>query len=565
MKRTQVLTLLVAALLGVFAFGASQSAMAELTKPMATISFSGHDAVISDIDYLGKLGDNPDLAMVAEGFLAAATQGKGLDGLDKARPWGVALFPNPTDPTEEPTVVLFIPVTDAKKLLAVLNEAGMETKDGADGAVQIVLPDAPMELHAKQIGTWAFVTNKKDYLGDMPADPLAWLGGTEAKYDIALRVIVQNIPGTLRETFVQQLEFLLQMAAMQSPNQAAAAQMQQVVAQIKRMANELDAVTVGAAINDASGKTYLDVEVTAVSGTETAQDFARVKPAPSRMSGFYVPEATVVIQSVATMSKDEIARAVESVKSAHGQFVEELANQDLPEEQLSKVKKVIGDLVNIATKTIEGGKTDLGASLWLDADKAAVVVGSLIVDGKELEATLKEMVELAVAETPELASMIQLNAAEFEGISLHTFTMPVPPVDERETVVELIGETVEAVVGTSEDAVYVAIGRDAMAKLKAAISGSKSSAGENVLPSRMSLAVTPLVRFIGKVVPNEEAKFQMEMVAGMLEQAGSENHVLMTVEPVANGMRQRIEIEQGILKMLGTMSKMATQGMSPMP
>ena len=565
MKRNQVLTLLAAALLGVVVFGASQPAMAELSKPMATISFSGHDPLMSDVDYVGKLGDNPDLAKVAEGFLTAATQGKGLDGLDKTRPWGAALFANPTNPTEEPTVVLFIPVTDAKKLLAVLNEAGMETKDGADGAVQIVLPDAPMELHAKQIGTWAFVTNKKDQLGDMPSDPLAWLGGTETKYDIALRVIVKDIPETLRETFVQQLEFMFQMAAMQSPNQAAAAQMQQAVEQIKRMANEIDAITLGMAVNDAAGKTYLDVEVTAVPGTQTAEDLARAKPAPSRMSGFYVPEATLTLQSVATMSEDDITRTVEAIKGAHEQFVAELANQDLPEEQLAKVKKVIGELVAIATKTVEGGKTDLGASLWLDADKAAVVVGSLIVDGKKLEATLKEMLELAVAESPELASMIQLNAAEFEGVALHTFSMPVPPVDNRETMVELIGETVEAVVGTSDDGVYVAIGRDAMTKLKAALGASKSAAAATVPPSRMSLAVTPLVRFIGKVVPSEEAKLQMEMVAGMLEQAGSDNHVLMTVEPVANGMRQRIEFEQGILKVLGAVSKMATQGMEPMP
>jgi hypothetical protein len=193
-----------------------------------------------------------------------------------------------------------------------------------------------------------------------------------------------------------------------------------------------------------------------------------------------------------------------------------------------------------------------------------MAAGGAIVDGEKLEATLKEIVALATKDTPELQKFLKLDAETYAGVKLHTFTMPLPPdVPNREKVVELVGENLEAVIGTSPTGAYIAIGRDAVAKLKAALDASKSATGD-VLPTRGALAVVPLAQFIAAVADDDNVKQQATMVAGILESAGSEGHVLLTVEAIANGVRERVEIEQGLLKALSGMSaKMVPGGPTP--
>ena len=68
------------------------------------------------------------------------------------------------------------------------------------------------------------------------------------------------------------------------------------------------------------------------------------------------------------------------------------------------------------------------------------------------------------------------------------------------------------------------------------------------------------------MVDDDETKQQLDGVAALLEQSSGEDHVVVTIESIPNGMRERIEVEKGILKMLGAMSQQAVPGdMMPMP
>jgi hypothetical protein len=184
--RNRSVAVLAAILLCTVAFGLAQSAAAEAPKPILTVSVAGYDALLSDLGYIGQLGGNPDLPKLAEGFLMDATEGKGLEGLDKERPLGMALFPDPGDPVEEPTILIFVPVTDNDKLLEVVRKLGLETEDGPDGSLELRTPDGdPMnpQLFVKKMGDWAYVTNRLGRLGEMPKDPTTLLGGSEKQYD----------------------------------------------------------------------------------------------------------------------------------------------------------------------------------------------------------------------------------------------------------------------------------------------------------------------------------------------------------------------------------------------
>ena len=67
---------------------------AKPAKPVVVTSFAGYDALMNDVKFLGKLSDTPELAITVDFVVKMATKGKGLAGLDTARPWGGTSMPS---------------------------------------------------------------------------------------------------------------------------------------------------------------------------------------------------------------------------------------------------------------------------------------------------------------------------------------------------------------------------------------------------------------------------------------------------------------------------------------
>ena len=87
---------------------------AQDAKPVLTAAFAGYDEVFADLEYVGGLVDQPEMAKGLEAMLTMMTGGQGLAGLDKAKPWGAAMYLSGA----EPHGFVFLPVKDMKKLLA---------------------------------------------------------------------------------------------------------------------------------------------------------------------------------------------------------------------------------------------------------------------------------------------------------------------------------------------------------------------------------------------------------------------------------------------------------------
>src|SRR5436190_10821416 len=85
-------------------------------QPIVVVSLSGYAEILKDIDFLGDLGNKPDMANTLEAILNLFTAQKGLDGLDKERPWGLAI----TTHDGQMPIFGFLPVTDLEKLFDAL-------------------------------------------------------------------------------------------------------------------------------------------------------------------------------------------------------------------------------------------------------------------------------------------------------------------------------------------------------------------------------------------------------------------------------------------------------------
>ncbi len=148
---------------------------AAAAKPFVTVSFAGYNALRGQIDAVGKLAGNPGLAPGLEGVVTLLTQGKGLAGLDKTRPWGAVVPVSSQDRTFDllaASYYVFVPVTDLKQLAALLpNPAnGKPLTPGADGVYEITFRPGDT-FYVMQKGSWAFLAGNREVLKDVPADP----------------------------------------------------------------------------------------------------------------------------------------------------------------------------------------------------------------------------------------------------------------------------------------------------------------------------------------------------------------------------------------------------------
>ncbi|HEY1599790.1 MAG TPA: hypothetical protein VGG64_09325, partial [Pirellulales bacterium] len=144
MRKTLLSTIAVALLLA----GSASHAQAQGDmKPILVVSLAGYQRIIDDLAFVGKLSGSPDLAKNLEGMIGFFTQGQGLAGLDKTKPWGLAAS---TDGLSF-QLLGFIPVTDTKKLLDALS-GFLGDPDNEGGIYKLQAPGLPIPLYIKEEG-----------------------------------------------------------------------------------------------------------------------------------------------------------------------------------------------------------------------------------------------------------------------------------------------------------------------------------------------------------------------------------------------------------------------------
>jgi hypothetical protein len=518
-------------------------------KPLVTASFSGYDKLFANIGVIGGLAGNPDVGKGMEMMLKLMTQGKGLVGLDTKQPWGLVVQ---TKGEQQFTVCGFVPVTDLKQLMDL-------AKSMPQFAKAIELKDDVYEIRAggspvfvKQKANWALVSDKVENLAQAPSDPLKALGDLPQRYDLAVRASIKGLPKTYREQIAAQLRAGAEVGLQQMPGESEdeyALRLnvaKQAVQQVTTLVNELDDVLLGWTVDAKAKTTYLDLELTAQTGTKLAQQFAEIKPGKTNFAGLLMPGAAVTANTVGMLTDAQVAQAKSGLTSLRASVTKELGNQGLTEVQLKLAKQLFGDMIDVVEKTVDAKKADGAVSLMLDPKAVTILAGASIADGAKLEKTFQRLAE-EIKKSGEKAG-VTVKDETYQDIHLHTITGPTI----ASQMVPLVGETTEAVVGIADDKVLLSVGRDAGKTLKKAIDSSKSASDKEVSPLEIRVSVKPIAKFLAEVSEDEQVKAMAAKVAEALDKVGDKDHVTVTTHAIPQGVRLRLEVEQGLLKVLGT-------------
>jgi hypothetical protein len=529
---------------------------AQTMQPVVVVSLAGYDELLSDVDFLGQVTGLPMLnAQMAEASLQQITQGQGLKGLDKKKPWGGVLL---SDGQATFKFLVFVPVSDVKGLVEAF--AGppfsFSAKDVDNGVVEVQGP-VPQPGFAKTQGNYTFFAQSASDLAELPKDPEALLSGLNKEYDLAVRAYVQNVPQAFRDQLLGGLKMGMQFS-LQQPNpgedpQAFALRKQlveQQLAQMETLFKELESFTIGAKIDGAAKTANLDIGVTVAANSKMAAQLAKMGEMKTDHAGFLAPDAAVNFTAVGMVDKDEMAQITTMLKTLSERAKSEIDQENAFPDAKTRdtAKEIVDDLLSVATKTIESGKIDVGGAVFLAPESATVVAGGTVADGATVESALKKFVEMAKSELPE----VKLNAGKIGDMTLHTMSIPVPDAEAQ----RVFGDAAELVVGIAPKSVQIAFGRKAGDALKKVADQSAAARGKTVPPFQFIVALTPVLKFANSIDPNP----QLASVAETVSAAPGKDHVSLVAQTAKNGILYRLKAEEGVLRALGAGVRAAMGG-----
>lgn len=528
MRKSLLSTLAVALLL----CGASRST-AEDPKPVIVASATSLDRLLSNVDKLGEMAESQALTNIVKFSAANFTK-----GVDKTKPAGVLV----TSDGLGFRTVGFVPVTDFKAVMTTLRG-----EDAGDGAYEVRLGRG--RAFAKQQGNWAYLSDNIDSLTDLPADPQKLLNGQEKEYDICVRALIQNIPEHMRDLAMGALKSGVQQAdrldgeteeEFKARMETATAAIDQIVTVI----DDTEHVTLGWSVDDKEKKTFVDLNWVAKSGSQTSKKLAAYDNATTRFAGFLQDDAAGRLNIAGKISKEDADQSVAAMKSVRDQMLKEIEKEAnfRSDEQRAAVKDAFNNVMDALAATIDSGKVDMAASVALKPDALSVVVGGHVADAAKVEKALKDIVEVAKDE-PGFPGM-EFNADSHAGARFHTMSIPVPDQDA----VKFLGEKFDLVVGFDANSVYFSCGKDAIANLKKAIDASKAAGEKEVAPLEFSVAAGPIVNFAASMQGDNPIA---GMLADEVAKFKGKDHYRVVLRPIPNGIRYRVEVEQGIINLAG--------------
>ena len=144
---------------------------------------------------------------------------------------------------------------------------------------------------------------------------------------------------------------------------------------------------------------------------------------------------------------------------------------------------------------------------------------------------------------------------------LHVFRLPTYPTLGG---VRLTGKEVEAVVGISDNRLYLGAGSGAMKLLKETIAKANGAGATEGPPVRISASGKAIAEFAAAGGPESTpSPAKAATYARVLQEPAGKDHLVYTAAPTTNGVGLRIEAEEGLLKLLGTCLNFAPPGGKP--
>ena len=552
----------------------STASAVDFSKPSAVASFGGYNKMIADVNALGQAAGQPQMGGLVDMMVKGMLQGQ--DIFDPSKPWGTIYAQGGEDPK---AALSFMPISDLEKLSAVVKAFQMQGEKISDGYYKFTMATpvpgaAANAVFVKQQGAWAFAAPEEALLENLPADPEALLGNLPKDYLIAIQVIPKNggvkwlegTFGSMMQAYMMGQQTGQLLASGKSPQEVqelmqnspaptmSLAQLGPGGVELQENLDQIDTLTLGVKCDKAGSQLkdlQFDLQVKTLPSSELEKKIGSASQLTSDFAGFYDPAAAIAVNISSEGNAEIIADLKEKVAVFQQHALDELAQQELNEDELKIAKDWIARLTKMIDATVEKGRFDAGFQFKYAPGESTALFGIKVVNGQDCDEMVQQLLQL-VAREDGASSDVASDVATVDGIKFHRFG--------RVANDPIFGENSEGVIGVSNDVIYVGVGKDPVESLKAVIEKSKSLNTEKLPTVRISLDLPQVLQLINDQSPEGQGPIPPQVSA--MFAPGKANNVTFQVIPEKGGLMYRFELPSSIV---GSAFKAGMGNFMPMP
>ena len=511
--------------------------------PVLVVNIASLDRVLTDVDYMFKAAERPDMMNLVTQFIAG--QFGDLKGMNRQKPFGIMLFLAPGLPPT-PTPVLYVPVDGIEELMKVVEIGPVKPSkvDGKEGHYELKGPGPTFYCVIKK--GYAYLTNdsNKHMLEAELPEPAAIAEPMAAKYDLGVSLQVKNIPLTIRTVL---LAFLRQSteAQLQKRDSESEAGYKLRRAQginslefLEQFMTQCDQVQFGVDASPERKNVEIEVLMDATPNSELAKLSKDLAGRKSFFAPLFNDGQPLTVSASWKMDKRERKAAVAVVEALKIGLAKELPEGAAPS---------VDPLFDSMQATVEQGDMDFCVQFQPVEGKQFVFVGGVrVVGGGSFGKGLEELLK-AVQGRKELDKVV-LNADTHQSIVFHQLVAKnVRPQEQR-----TYGGVPSVYLGASSQTLWFAVGADqAMPHLKTAIdavqAGNASEpTGGTAYPFQMILHTAPWLN-----LPATDDAEVARQDFGKKAFPKESDSLRISVQPTDTGTRSRMVFDEGFIKLLG--------------
>ncbi len=516
-----------------------QPALAQ--KPAAVVSVKSFDALVSDFKYLMTLAGQGEMANQIDGIINAATQGKGLAGLDTKRPFGVLVnLPKNLGAHEPPPAVAFFPITKQEELLDFLSGVSFPAEKADGGLFKVTVPTGD-SIYLRFAHRHVFATNKQELLkGDLP-DPATVLTAVHKDNLFAASLNLGAIPKELKQFGMQMLDQVMEQGRREAAGKPPAerevleAAMKLGRGLAERVVEDSEEISLSANVNQKEGRLQADFAWKARAGSPLAKGFQTFGAGRSAFSGLAQDAAASLLVRVPVL---------EEVRATYRKLFD-LGLKEIQKAPDAKQRELAERLLRAVEPNLTLAAVDYGLALRGPASNGTYVVvyGAHIKGGKKLEETLLALFKEVVP--PREREKIRLEQVAHGGTNIHVISVPGAPVDPQAKAI--FGE-LRGYIAFREDAVFASFGERGLDAIKQAIDQSGKT-------SAVSAATAPvqLEGSIARLAPlSPEKRDQVNAAVQKVFSGGDKDKDRIRVSVQGgDALRVRLEVSAAVVKLAG--------------
>jgi ABC-type amino acid transport substrate-binding protein len=459
------------ALLLVLSAAACEAAQKE-AAPAVVIRIRSLDAVLENAKLLINLTGEEAAARQIEGLLKAKAGPKGIEGIDPRRPLGAYVrFGKQLD---EIAGAVLIPVANEKAFLDLLERLNYLHTKGKNNIYTIQTGKA-FDLYFRFFKGYVYLSalNPDNLLDERLIDPEHVLVGKETSVFSTL-VRLDQIPDGAKLLALTQLEEALKnLQDKEAPGETPAQK-------DFRLAVLREFALIGKSVLEQGAELRLDVGLEPAAkdftvhlamsgqpGTALAKSFQTLAKSRSPFASLYNKDAAFLGAIDASLPAP--------VQQAFIKVVDETMTRALSELRDAQKKKQAEQLFQALTPSLRAGQLDAFMAVLGPTDKLYTFISAVhLREGTKLGQTLHDLITEAKKELPEKEQQkIHLDVESVGAVKIHRFDLPVAPAVNKKY--EELVAAKEIYVAFRDDAVFFALGKQALPALKEAIASREGS------------------------------------------------------------------------------------------